>query len=247
MTVITLGLYGNSYDNPPICTICLQVLIGEYSVDAWQNPFHTHHENNGIFCNSCSRIISQGITQGGFRYTDGRHLCSLCQVSVVEDDSTIYASYASVMMQLEGAGIREILGNIPIELINLIELNETFGQSHGNLKGFTHTNHDNGAQPPYTIFMLSGLPRIEFEAVLAHELLHVWVHQNKITLSLASIEGFCNLGSYLIYKNDNTQFSRIHLKAMDTSKDIVYGNGYREMKVQLQKLGWKKLIRNLLY
>ena len=85
----------------------------------------------------------------------------------------------------------------------------------------------------------------EFEAVLAHELLHAWLHQNKIKLSLASIEGFCNLGSYLIYKNDNTHFSSIHIKAMATSKDLVYGKGYREMKVQLEKQGWEKLIADL--
>ena len=93
--------------------------------------------------------------------------------------------------------------------------------------------------------MLFGLPRIEFEAVLAHELLHVWLYQNQITLSLTSTEGFCNLGSYLIYKNDNTHFSSIHIQAMNTSKDIVYGKGYREMKIQLEKLGWEKLIESL--
>ena len=70
---------------------------------------------------------------------------------------------------------------------------------------------------------------------------------SEITLSSTSMEGFCNLGSYLIYRNDNTHFSSIHLQAMATSKDIVYGKGYREMKVQLEKLGWKKLITNLPY
>ena len=137
---------------------------------------------------------------------------------------------------------------IPIKLINLGELNERFsGQTHGNLKGFTQKTKHHTSQLYYTIFMLFGLPRIEFEAVLAHELLHVWLYKNQITLSLSSTEGFCNLGSYLIYKNDNTQFSNIHINAMATSKDQVYGKGFRKMKVQLEKLGWKKLIANLPY
>ncbi len=246
LIVITFGICRNINDDPLICTICLQPLITEFSLDAWQNPFHTHHENDGVFCNSCSRIISQGITLGGYRYTDGRHLCSLCQISVVENDSLIHVAYVSVNSQLEAVGIRNIPLNIPIELINLIELTEKFGiPSHGNLKGFTYRTHEKISNPSYTIFMLLGLPRIEFEAVLAHELLHVWLYQNNITLSLASTEGFCNLGSYLIYKNDDTHFSRIHINAMTTSIDKAYGKGFREMKVQLEKLGWKKFIANL--
>ena len=131
---ITLGICGKPDNVPPRCAICLQVLKGEYSIDAWDNPFHSHHEKEGIFCHSCSRIISQEITHGGFRYTDGRHLCSLCQISIVEHDSTIHASYTSVIAQLRTIGIHNIPYNIPIEHINLIDLNEKFSYSAKLLK-----------------------------------------------------------------------------------------------------------------
>ena len=150
LIIINLVICGKPNDDLPICTICLQVLIGEYSLDAWENPFHSHHANEGIFCHSCSRIISQGITQGGVRYTDGRHLCSLCQASVVESDSTIYSAYTSIIEQFIAVGIHNIPHNIPIELINLIELNSKCGQSHVDLKGFTHTAHNYKTQPNYT-------------------------------------------------------------------------------------------------
>jgi len=76
-------------------------------------------------------------------------------------------------------------------------------------------------------------------------LLHVWLHQNKVTLSPASTEGFCNLGQYLIYQNDNTQFSTIHLQAMENSEDLSYGIEYRYFKAQLKKIGWKELISSI--
>ena len=238
----TLGICKESDNDILKCTICLRTLTGEYSIDAWKNPFHTHHVKEGIFCHSCSRIISQGITHGGFRYSDGRHLCSLCQISVVEEDSIIHTAYTSVLSQFNVVGIQHIPSDIPIELINLIELNEKCDQAHGNLKGFTHTNPSDETQSSHTIFILSGLPRIEFEAVLAHELLHVWLQEKQIKLSPASTEGFCNLGRYLIYQNDNTHFSSIHLKAMDNSKDSIYGIEYRKMKAKLEQKGWKKFI-----
>ena len=243
---IDLSICEESTNDLLKCTICLQPLIGEYSIDAWKNPFHSHHANEGIFCHSCSRIISEGITQGGFQYMDGRYLCSLCQITVVESDSIIYAAYNSVIEQFKAVGIYNIPHDIPVKLINLIELNAKCGQSHGNLKGFTHTNYNYQAQPSYTIFMLFGLPQIEFEAVLAHEFLHVWIYQNQIKLSHKITEGFCNLGRYLIYQNDQTYFSKIHLQSMDNSKNDTYGIEYRKMKEKLEQRGWEILISDLM-
>ena len=64
-------------------------------------------------------------------------------------------------------------------------------------------------------------------------------------LSLEKTEGFCNLGSSLIYNNDSTQFSRIHLQAMESEPDPIYGGGFRSMKSRLDKLGWNKFLKKL--
>ena len=238
------------FANPKNCSICLQPLDNTFSVDVWGNSFHTAHEQEGVFCHSCSRIISQGVTQGGYIYSDGRHLCSLCRLTAVNDDSVIQAAYLSVISQFEKVGIIHIPTDIPINLVELQQLNQKAGAlSHIKLKGFTRIDPvlKKIKQPSnsFQIFILFGLPRIEFEAVLAHELLHVWLHENNITLSLTSTEGFCNLGSYLIYNNDNTHFSTIHLKAMDNSEDLAYGTEYRYLKAQLKKIGWKELISSI--
>ena len=231
----------NINDNK-ICAICLDSLDNKYFVDAWNNPFHIHHKKEGIFCHSCSRIISKGITQGGFLYSDGRYVCSLCQATIVENDSTIKKSYESVIIQLKQAGINKIPNDIPIILINLIELNKKIGnETHGNLKGFTQS-YNQHFKNKFNIFILFGLPKIEFEATLAHELLHVWIEKNNFHSKIEIIEGFCNLGSMLIYDNDNTQFSKIHLKAMENDPNPIYGEGYRQIKSKYEKLGWKKLI-----
>jgi len=234
----------------PNCTICLQPLQGEFSVDAWGNTFHSRHENEGVFCFSCSRIISEGVTQGGYIYSDGRHLCSLCQTSVVKEDSVIQNSYHSVLTQLESVGLRNIPKKIPIELVNLHQLNNNSGNlAHAKLKGFTRMELLNISKKnqtrTYQMFLLNGLPQIEFEAVLAHELLHVWLYEQNAVLSLEKTEGFCNLGSSLIYENDSTQFSRIHLQALGSEPDPIYGGGFRSMKSRLDKLGWNKLLKNI--
>ena len=238
------------FANPKNCSICLQPLDKTFSLDVWGNAFHTAHEQEGIFCHSCSRIISQGVTQGGYIYSDGRNLCSLCRLTAVNDDSVIQAAYLSVISQFNRVKITNISNEIPINLVGLKQLNQEAGElSHVKLKGFTRIDPilKMITQPvnSFQIFILFGLPRIEFEAVLAHELLHVWLHQNKVTLSPASTEGFCNLGRYLIYQNDNTYFSTIHLQSMENSEDLAYGIEYRYLKAQLNKIGWKELISSI--
>ena len=149
----------------PDCTICLQPIQGEFSVDAWGNTFHSRHENEGVFCFSCSRIISEGVTLGGYIYSDGRHLCNLCQTSVVKEDSVIQNSYHSVLTQLESVGLRNIPKKISIELVNLHQLNNNSGNlAHAKLKGFTkmellNTSKNNQART-YQMFLLNGLPKI---------------------------------------------------------------------------------------
>ena len=139
---------------------------------------------------------------------------------------------------------------IPINLVDLNQLNEKAGNlSHLKLKGFTHfekkSNSLTNSDKPYHIFILSGLPRIEFEAVLAHEFLHIWLEINSIQLDEKTAEGFCNLGSYLIYKNDDTHFSQIHLQAMENDPDEIYGSGFRYMKSVLQEIGWEELLTKM--
>ena len=119
------------------------------------------------------------------------------------------------------------------------------GQPHGNLKGLTKTEKYHDKKYNHTIYILSGLPKIEFEAVLAHELLHIWLSENEQQLMSEKIEGFCNLGSSIIYENDGTHFSKIHLQSMKNDSHPIYGDGYRYMKSQLEMLGWKKLIEQL--
>ena len=48
----------------------------------------------------------------------------------------------------------------------------------------------------------------------------------------------------LIYDNDDTHFSKIHLNAMKNDPNPIYGEGYRQIKSKYEKLGWKKLIEN---
>ncbi len=228
------------------CKICSDEINSEYSIDAWGNTFHSHHENEGLFCNSCSRIISAGVTNGGYIYPDGRRICSLCKASVIQTKLETDKALYNTSLYLSEIGIDILTNNVSISIVNLNDLNKLTGHiSESKLKGFTETIKISDNNFKYNIFILNGLPKIEFEANLAHELLHVWLNQKGIILNNKNEEGFCNLGNYLIYSNSATKFANIHIESMEYNKDEIYGDGYRFMKNLLFKHGWNDLIKML--
>ena len=70
-------------------------------------------------------------------------------------------------------------------------------------------------------------------------------HLNQIDLKSDFREGFCNLGSSLIYENYSSKLSKYRLKNMNENTDPDYGIGFRKMKSMLDKIGWKRLLKKL--
>ena len=77
---------------------------------------------------------------------------------------------------------------------------------------------------------------------MAHEFLHIWLDINSLDLDIIIAEGFCNVGSSLIYENDGTQFSQIHLKSMESNADEAYGKSFIIFQKEMDKNGWETLI-----
>ena len=47
------------------------------------------------------------------------------------------------------------------------------------------------------------------------------------------------------FAKNSSKFSKIHLDSMDADSDLNYGVGYRKMKLQFKKMGWKSLLQSL--
>ena len=126
------------------------------------------------------------------------------------------------------------------------ELIRLSGQRSGKIRGYTHyeakTLGRKTISESYHIYVLSDLCEIVFDAVLAHELLHVYQIQNGYKLRSDVREGFCNLGSKLVYDHDGSDLSRLQLYESD---DPDYGKGFRNMSSRLDQMGWEGILNNL--
>ena len=229
------------------CDVCDEKINSEYLQDAWGNKFHLEHQENGVYCNTCSRIICKKITGGGFQFEDGRNICKLCSHSMINnnEDKQKIESINNVLLLLSENGIIIDDQNISINLVDRENLRKhTFSlskHSKETIKAYTFFNNRN-----YEINILWGLNQIEFEAVLAHEFLHVWVDHNNLKINNEKLEGFCNLGSSMVYKSYDLKLAKVLQKSIENNEDPTYGKGYKYMNSLLEYHGWENLISMIL-
>ena len=234
------------------CAVCGEEISGRYWLDEWGNCCCIHHELQR--CYSCHRIIGKYSTlsrvsgQIGFRVDAERLMCGLCQETCVNSTSDVLKSADFVIKLLGAAGFKIVREGIKgITVLTKAEMEK----KSPNAEGLCHTTlYPNQPQKSTSeIFILNGLPKIRFEGVLAHELLHFWTFYNGVDGGDCT-EGFCNIGEALVlnyYASHSGSSLAVHLRTgANENTDYYYGVKFLEQKKKLQKLGWENYINDIL-
>ncbi|MGE5682268.1 MAG: LIM domain-containing protein, partial [Bacillota bacterium] len=90
----------------PKCSICGKALTGDYSIDLYNNKYHSYHNRELSRCDNCGRIISERTTKGGKSYSDGRNICNICFKDAVFDNSQINSLLSKVILSLKTLGLQ---------------------------------------------------------------------------------------------------------------------------------------------
>ena len=234
------------------CDVCYNPIEGEYIKDLWGNIYHNYHRSKMPLCESCNRLISNTITDGGYIINKSRSICNICWEYAINDKDEIENIYSDLRNKLMGIGINSLPKNMPIILIDSKE--ELFRiskiPSSNGLQGYTKYDYQTIGRKKinenFTIFILSNLHEINFRAVLAHEMLHVYLFKNDISLKGSLVEGFCNLGSKYVYdSNLENKISELKLESMYKNNHPEYGKGFRIMDSELERNGWQAFLKKL--
>jgi len=226
----------------PKCSVCLQALSGEYSIDLYGNKYHSYHTSELNKCDNCGRLICSELTGGGISYGDGRHICNICYKKAVFTSGDINNLLYKVRNKLNDLGLDLSNENISIAGVGLNELKRVSGtDSFSDLEGFCSSDANseliNGQlqKKTYThkIYVLNGIPGINMESIIAHELMHAWTFQNTKGNQPENVsEGSCNYISYLYLLSSSNPEAQYILKRMEQNPDPVYGGGYLKIKSQ---------------
>lgn len=227
----------------PRCAVCGEPLSGTYSVNEYGDQFHTRHTAEVPECCSCYRPIAQRTTRGGVRYADGRAICNICYAKAVTDAGTLNRLLEQVHSKLGGYGLaisRNVLSIKGVDQNQLAAVagnNEPITELRGFCKSESSTEYTNGKQTnkkyKHTIYVLNGLPSLQTESVIAHELMHAWIYENTgNTATEAVTEGSCNFASWLYLQTGGDSEAPMLIKRMEKNPDPVYGKGFLTIRAQ---------------
>lgn len=216
------------------CAICNKILWGTFLVDSWGQKICSKHKVE--YCTSCGRFVKPT----DIHLSDGRCLCSFCKSSIVVTPQHVSWVNQKVRDILLKIGFGALPMNIPIQIVTpqeMAKLNGT-GVVNFNQAGLTKYRKISSAsssKKEYRIYVLDYFQKVKFAGVLAHELIHVWQYEKDIALSTQLTEGLCNLASYLVYKDINTDLSRMYIKFLQEDHDPIYGDGFRKVLALYQQ------------
>ena len=226
------------------CSICKYNLSDKYYVIHSENVCLTCADTHNK-CSVCDSYISH-ITNWGFRYSDERNICGLCEKSSIEKLGA-NNHYEKVSSFLTSIGFIFQSNHLPkILLVGKEELGNRVGYIRYNYyeKNFHNVYKD------FEIRILCGLPEIIFLSILTHELFHMYCRLNAIEkLSNAEEEGLANLMQYLYLKSliprDKHEELLInhYKKAMLENTDPIYGQGFRDIKILYDNDGINSIFR----
>lgn len=230
------------------CDVCKKIFTSQFLIDEWGNKSHTSHDGEPIkHCDCCGRILSNNTSKGFQKVKDGRTICRICLSSAITNWNEGEQQKNRVLNLLKKYSFKNIPETFPLEVVDAYEMSSVSKSPLYSTRGLAQSGFSfsilgGRKSHSHKIFMLSHLPKEEFVGVLAHEILHLWINNNNVKLSDEETEGFCNLGSYLVFFKNNSQFSGIQLKRMEKDMNPAYGKAYRRMRAELLKFGWKNFL-----
>ncbi|MCX6830146.1 MAG: protein DA1 [candidate division Zixibacteria bacterium] len=223
------------------CSLCGELIQGEYIIDDWGNSYHKFHQGTAPQCDYCLRFISDSLSMGGTTYPDGRRICGICLQYAVMDESAAKEIMSQIKAVLWDKGIEIEEENIPLLLVDKDKMAKINGLNKTDVTGYTFYERSTGTRIPvttrkYKIYMLAGLPRSVYIQGIAHELMHVWLYRNaSLEMDDTLREGSCNYASYLVLQRYEGKEMEYLIRNMIKDPDRIYGEGFRRVKAWVEQ------------
>lgn len=222
----------------PICRACGQAIGpgGRYVVDSWKDAYHPEH-SAVVRCLFCARGITAFSDPGRVLPGSSHWACGACARRGVLALGVARAYQEDTRRRMARWGV-VLPANLPLRLAGESELRAK-SRSHpgqnATVRGLTErsswVNRATGqeaGQRQVKFVMMSGMPPEDFQAVMAHEMMHAWIFLDKQPNHSPDLEeGACNLAAYyLMQELGNAEANRVKAEIY-RSLDPVYGEGLR--------------------
>jgi hypothetical protein len=136
--------------------------------------------------------------------------------------------------ELHAMGIR-LNPPVHVQLVDQPILATKHAHRSGQVDGVTVTSGRRAVE----IFILEGLPAMEFASCVAHECMHAWLAQNgyRTGIDPQVEEGLCQVVSYRWLRDQADPRARLVRENIELDPDPVYGDGFRLVKESVRRYG----------
>jgi hypothetical protein len=224
------------------CGICSTVISGQYIFNSWGDTVCAVHLGEYPTCEYCDRLVAPQLSGPGAHYKDGRDVCGNCESWAVKDPAEVQALLDTVRQALVTNGIlidRELQLSC-IDKRQMLDVNSALGKEAWAYTDFKQRASFFGLwkSESIRIYVLSRLPRVILQAVLAHELMHVWLFAHApLDMDPTLCEGSCEYAAHLVLRGHRDAYADFLRESQETSDDLVYGVGFRSVRDYVKRVG----------
>ncbi len=206
----------------PICAACGAALNGSILLDPRQQAFCKSHEAALRVCRFCERGYM--VRPGMFR-----DRCDGCERDAVSAEPNAILRYGSVVSWFRGQGLHFRGAAPPLQLQDRMPT----APNGRPMLGYTKSLIRRPFWVPSEAELIAvqrGLPRDRFGIVVAHELGHAWLVQQRAELSERIEEGICDWLAHAFALHCGTADTVWTAQRIATNPDPVNGEGFRRFK-----------------
>lgn len=232
------------------CSVCGGIIEGEYLIDHWGNKYHKYHEDEIPSCSFCGRLFSDPLAGKGQLFGQKHHICASCAAEAITDEVLGRKLLDEARARLAVSEVLIRCNEVNFALVSQEKLTQLLGRDSENHFGLTRYEYTRFLglleNREYTIYILTGLPRLHFISAAVHELMHVWLFLNTHQETEEPlVEGSCNYAAALVLREYDDDMAGYVLKQMDDEPDLVYGEGFRRVKKMADNRGVEYWLQHL--
>lgn len=218
------------------------------------------NKRHGSSCVVCAEDLTKKISYRDFYGTlacvkHGLSICSCCGRFIVENPIRCVGINGVLCQKCFGPRSESDLVRVYNEVaafiyddlriyvpgvhINLLDAEQMYNKYEKNCVGVAHKKN-------YVIDILSNQSELALAKTLIHEMLHIWQYFRGIRPQKSVCEGFCNLGAYLFVQTKTSDpDAHFILKTLIEDSNIIYGDGFRRLKVLYDMYGREALLASM--
>jgi hypothetical protein len=168
--------------------------------------------------------------------------CHECLQTAVRTQADVVRHLPAVKAGLTMMNLR-LMYPVRVDLVSAEEMARRSGDPYGAVSGLTETSQGWAR----SLSIVSGLPRLQFGATVAHEFMHAWLaEQGVVIIHPILSEGLCEFVSYAWLHRENHPHSRKAMKVIAENGDPVYGDGFRLVLASNNRYGTWRMLRSVI-